>query len=57
MARKHRSKSRPHRRPAPQNAKQVALQQWRERIDKPLETLICVGQIAAVVGLLGEHLS
>ena len=37
MARKHRSKSRPHRRPVPQNAKPVALQQWRERIDKPLE--------------------
>jgi hypothetical protein len=57
MARKHRSKPRPHRRPVPQNAKPVALQRWRERIDKPLEILICVGHIAAVVGLLVEHLS
>jgi hypothetical protein len=57
MPRKRHSKSQTRRHSTPQKAKQVKFQHWRERVDRPLEVLICVGHIAAIVGLLIEHLS
>jgi len=59
MARQRQSKPRTRspRLPPPSPVKPTALRRWQDRIDRPLEILICIGHIAAIVGLLADHLS